>query len=166
MLIFCESSQHYCCTIDKKVFGQKYRDIWFCPHRPALPLQILKYHTGVLEPLKHNNIYSTFMMIVYKHVHDQSGDGLTVCPCLNCSADEWCLYLVMMRMSLTWRDTWPRRCSEWAQMACSWWCILGKSSGWASVGTHSTLSFPEKQGKVDRDKVRGGRVAALQPFTG
>jgi len=30
------SSLQCCCSIDIKVFVQKYRDIWFCPYRPAL----------------------------------------------------------------------------------------------------------------------------------
>lgn len=55
-------------------------------------------------------------------------------------------------------------------MVCFLWCILGKSSGWALVGTRSIQSFPGEQGqgrkRGDSETVRGGLITALQPFNG
>lgn len=53
---------------------------------------------------------------------------------------------------LTWRDIWPRRCSESAPTVCFWWYILEKSSGSALVGTRNTQSVPEYQRQRHKGK--------------
>lgn len=66
------------------------------------------------------------------------------------------------KKSLTWRGIWPRRCSEWAQTVCFLSYILGRSSGWASVGTRSIRSVPAGGG--NSSDVTGNTTNSFSAF--